>query len=232
RSIRPSVRFVNAKGKYRDWNWHNVWGFWSLVPIIVMAATATVFSYPWANALVYKIVGEEVPRRGGPPAAGDDAPAFAQPDGAARLGYQAVFDRIAADTPGWTSITLREGLPRRRGGPGAGAGISPENDTRPKKRAPQPYSATVKADDSGPAFASTSLVLNPFTGDTLTRSGFGDLSTGRQARFWIRHLHTGYALGWIGQTIAALACIGGCILVYSGFALSWRRFFGKAKPAA
>ncbi|MFH1498817.1 MAG: PepSY-associated TM helix domain-containing protein, partial [Verrucomicrobiota bacterium] len=105
RSIRPSVRFVNAKGKYRDWNWHNAWGFWSLVPIIVMAATGMVFSYPWANALVYKIVGEEVPQRGGPPAAGDDAPAFAQPDGAARLGYDAIFQRIATDTPGWTSIT-------------------------------------------------------------------------------------------------------------------------------
>lgn len=230
RHLRPALKFVGSRGKARDWNWHNVWGFWSLVPIIVMAATGMVFSYPWANALVYRAFGEEAPQRGGPPGGADEMPAFERPAGAAKLDYEAVFQRITADIPGWTSITLREGLPRRRGaGPGAGAGL-PQNgqtETRPQKRQAQPYSATVKGDGLGPAFASTSLVINPFTGDNLTRADFGDLSAGRQARFWVRHLHTGYALGWIGQAIAALACIGGCILVYTGFALSWRRFFGK-----
>ncbi len=230
RHLRPALKFVGAKGKARDWNWHNVWGFWSLVPIIVMAATGMVFSYGWANDLVYRAFGEEAPQRGGPPGGGGGggrAAAFEHPDNAKKLGYQAVFDRITADIPGWTSITLREGLPRRRSGPGAGADITPENDSRPKKRGEQPYSATVTGDDLGPIFASTSLVINPYTGDSLSHDDFDDLSNGRKARFWVRHLHTGYALGWFGQTLAALACIGGCILVYSGFALSWRRFFGK-----
>ena len=30
---------------------------------------------------------------------------------------------------------------------------------------------------------------------------------------------------------AGLACLGGCVLVYTGFALSWRRFFGKGSSA-
>jgi uncharacterized iron-regulated membrane protein len=63
----------------------------------------------------------------------------------------------------------------------------------------------------------------------LKREGFADLSAGRQLRSWTRFLHTGQALGWGGQFIAGLACLGGCFLVYTGFALSWRRFFGKKK---
>jgi len=75
--------------------------------------------------------------------------------------------------------------------------------------------------------ATTALTLNPFTGDILKREGFADFSTGRQIRTWSRFLHTGQALGSPGQLLAGLACLGGCFLVYTGLALSWRRFFGR-----
>jgi uncharacterized iron-regulated membrane protein len=74
--------------------------------------------------------------------------------------------------------------------------------------------------------------VNPFTGDIIRRESFADLSTGRQVRTWTRFLHTGEALGWAGQAIAGLACLGGCFLVYTGFALAWRRFFGKPAVVA
>jgi sulfite reductase (NADPH) flavoprotein alpha-component len=41
---------------------------------------------------------------------------------------------------------------------------------------------------------------------------------------WVRGLHTGEALGFAGQTIAGLASLGGCFLVWTGFAMAWRRF--------
>jgi uncharacterized iron-regulated membrane protein len=51
--------------KARDFNWHHVFGIWSAIPLAIVVATATVFSYPWANDLVYRVVGEEPPARGG-----------------------------------------------------------------------------------------------------------------------------------------------------------------------
>ena len=53
------------RGKARDFNWHNVIGFWSAVPLFIVVLTAMPISFPWANALVYRAVGEEPPQQGG-----------------------------------------------------------------------------------------------------------------------------------------------------------------------
>jgi len=223
RVLRPSLWFTGARGKARDWNWHNVYGFWSLPVLVVLIVSAVVISYPWASNLVYRAVGEEPPSRPGPPVAANGAPPRVEspPDGAERLTYAQAFDRIASAYPDWTVITLREGLPRRRGAP------APKADAG----AVQPYSATLRSDDGAPPFASTQIVLHPFTGELLSASGYADLSLGRKLRTWLRFLHTGQALGWPGQLIAGLASLGGCVLVYTGFALSWRRFFGRRAKA-
>ena len=42
-------------GKARDFNWHNVFGVWALVPLFFIVLTALPMSYPWANDLVYKM---------------------------------------------------------------------------------------------------------------------------------------------------------------------------------
>ena len=93
-------------------------------------------------------------------------------------------------------------------------------------------SITVREPGSWPRTAITILILNPYTGDILKREGFADLPASRQIRTWTRFLHTGQAVGWIGQLVAGLACLGGCVLAYTGFALAWRRFFGKKKSSA
>lgn len=184
-----------------------------------------------------------------------------------KLTYADALARLQAETPGWTQITLREGLPQRRGAPAANASANPSaapgqgpaagtgenaranpaptpvaDNAAPARqgprdgsgragRAPQPYSATIKADDSSPAFASTAVVLHPYTGEVLDRSGYADQTAARKVRSWLRYLHTGEALGWPGQLVAGLACVAGCLLVYTGFALSWRRFFHRKTPA-
>jgi uncharacterized iron-regulated membrane protein len=43
-------------------------------------------------------------------------------------------------------------------------------------------------------------------------------------RTWLRFIHTGEAGGFVGQTIAGIASAGACVLVWTGLALSWRRF--------
>jgi uncharacterized iron-regulated membrane protein len=98
--------------------------------------------------------------------------------------------------------------------------------------APQPLTVIIREAGSWPRTATTTLTLNPFTGETLKREGYADLTAARQIRAWTRFLHTGQALGWSGQLVAGLACLGGCFLVYTGFALSWRRFFGRRPKTA
>ena len=86
----------------------------------------------------------------------------------------------------------------------------------------------IKQPGAWPRTATTTAVMNPYTGAIIRQENFADQSTGRQIRSWTRFLHTGEALGWMGQAIAGLASLGGCFLVYTGFALAWRRFFVKA----
>ncbi|HEX3134894.1 MAG TPA: PepSY-associated TM helix domain-containing protein, partial [Planctomycetota bacterium] len=45
-----------------------------------------------------------------------------------------------------------------------------------------------------------------------------------RARAVARLGHTGELFGTVGQAIGLIACLAGCVLVYTGFALSWRRF--------
>ena len=261
RALKPSLWFTDAKGKARDWNWHNVLGFWFLPVIVVLSATGMVISYRWAGDLAFRVAGETPPSAPGPAAAPTQEFKIERPEGAKKLTYAEALSRIQAASPGWTEITLREGLPQRRGpgtppagqgqpagqaaatatsaAPSAPAGASstasaspppperPSGERRGSGRAPQPYSATVKADDGSPAFATTQLVIHPFSGETLSRSGYAEQSTGRKIRTWLRYLHTGQALGWFGQLLAGLACVAGCVLVYTGFALSFRRFFRR-----
>lgn len=201
-----SLWFVRStSSKARDWNWHNVIGFWLLIPISVMALTGMVISYRWAGNLVYQAVGEEPPVRRGPPGSGSDSGGNRGESGRAPTdppSLTSIYTAVIADQPNWKSISLR--LP-----------------------AASNSSVSVKVPDSWPRTASTTLTVTD--GQITARSDFSDLSTGSQIRTWSRFLHTGQALGWWGQLIAGLGCLGGCFLVYTGFALSWRRFFPRRK---
>ena len=90
---------------------------------------------------------------------------------------------------------------------------------------------SVKAHDQRPRFSQTQLTLDPKTFAITKKETYADQNAGRKVRSWTRFLHTGEALGPVGQFIAGLASLGGVVLVYTGFALAIRRFFGK-KPKA
>lgn len=110
-------------------------------------------------------------------------------------------------------------------------GASPRGTESAEPRGPQAATATVRIAGTWPRTATTTLSLDPFTGAVLKREGYADLGAARQIRSWTRFLHTGEALGWGGQLVAGLACLGGLFLCYTGFALSWRRFFKRKSPA-
>lgn len=224
RTLRPSVWFVRAQGKARDWNWHNVIGVWALPVLIVLTASGMVISYRWASDLVYRTVGETPPAQRGPGAASSAGPVRVNPPhpGATPLGPAAWLAAAEGAIPGWETLTLRFG------GPGRGRGASAGTESA----GPSPVMIQVRELDRFPTFASTTLALDPFTGAVLERTPFSALTPGRQARMWMRWLHVGQGFGWGGQLIAGLACIGGLVLVYTGFALACRRFFGGRRSGS
>lgn len=239
-------------GKARDFNWHNVIGLWSAPILIVLTLTAVPISFRWGGNLIYQLTGEKAPTQPGPGAApAGPAVEIKRPTPDARpLGYDAIVAQVQQDFPRWEQISLRSGGLQRGPRPTAGAPAgntlttaprdNPANAAEPRRErtagegraAPQPLTVTIREAGSWPRTATTTLTLNPFTGETLSRSGYADLSAARRIRSWTRFLHTGEALGLAGQFVAGLACLGGCFLVYTGFALSWRRFFGRKDPAA
>ena len=68
------------------------------------------------------------------------------------------------------------------------------------------------------------LVLDRTTGTVAKWEPFEAQSRGRQWRTWMRFAHTGEYYGLPGQTIAMLVTAGSTVLVWTGLALTLRRF--------
>ena len=190
-------------GKARDFNWHNVIGFWSFTPLFIIVLSAVVISYQWAGNLVYRAVGENPPAQRGtgqPP--GNAGP---QRGGAARReaavdNLDGLWARAAQQVPGWRSVSLR--MP-----------TSPD----------APLTFTIDQGAGGQPHKRAQLTLDRKTGEVLRWEPFSSYTTGRKLRSFLRFAHTGEVAGFGGQTIAGLASLGGVFLVWTGIALALRR---------
>ncbi len=200
-------------GRARDWNWHNVVGFWCLLPLLLIVITGVIMSYAWANNLLYRMTGnspvpqgpgaaQSVAARGpGPARERSLEPGASKSAGAAPQGLDKAFSRAGLQVPGWTSISLR--LPDRVASP-LMLSIDRGNGGRPDLR--------------------SQLTLDPAGGEILRWEPFTGYHRGRQLRAWARFSHTGEAAGLPGQTLAAMASVGASLLVFTGLSLGLRRF--------
>ena len=188
-------------GKARDFNWHNAIGLWSAIPLAVVIASGTVISYPWASDLVYRVAGETPPAR---PAA---APPSAPPAGIPNRGpdttpasLDAAWPRVLQQVEGWRAISVR--IPS---GSARAAAFTIDRGTggQPQKR--------------------DTLTVDTRSGEVVKWEPFSSLSAGRRLRSYMRFGHTGEVWGLTGQTIAALASLGGAVLVWTGISLAIRR---------
>src|SRR5690606_26290604 len=73
-------------------------------------------------------------------------------------------------------------------------------------------------------FARSTLTLTTATAEVAKWEPYSDRNSGQQLRLWMRFTHTGESFGFVGQLIGFVACLGGALLVYTGVALSVRRF--------
>lgn len=213
---KASVRAVawfrgGLAGKARDFNWHNTIGLWSAIPLAVVVACAVPMSFSWGNDLVFRLAGEEPPKRpAGPPGGGSGGGRGATTaDSAAWRGLDAAFARARTQVEGWRSLTVRV--------PGS-----------PKA----PLVVTIDSGTGGQPQRRGQLTVDRETGAVSKWEPFAANSAGRRARLWTRFLHTGEALGLAGQLVAGIASLGATVLVWTGLALAFRRFFGKVPAAA
>lgn len=208
RHLRPVTLFRGGLGgRARDWNWHNVIGFWCALPLFWVVLTGVVMSYPWANNLLYRITGSTLERREGSPQEG------ARREGGRREGGRRdarpaepdtdrLWNRAQQQVPGWRSITLRS--------------MGPSGPT---------LSFSIDESDGGRPDTRSQLILDRKTGAVVRWERFEGYSLGRQVRSWFRWIHTGEAGGLLGQTIAAIASAGAVVLVWTGIALALRRLY-------
>jgi uncharacterized iron-regulated membrane protein len=203
-------RYPSAKA--RHYNWHHVMGIWMALPLLAITLTGAVFSYSWANALVYAAFGESVPSRGGPsaaPGAETDAPRplAGEPAALDALVALAVAEagqgrRIAVTLPEPDAPTVQIAVDH-------GNGVQPGRIAR----------LDVRRDGSG-----------------LAAIAPDQRSAASNARRFIRFLHTGEVYGLIGQTLAGLASLFAALLVYTGVCLGvarlWRMIRDRRARAA
>jgi uncharacterized iron-regulated membrane protein len=233
---------TGLRSRARDFNWHNVIGFWSFVPLAVVVASATVISYPWASNLVYRVFGEEPPPRQAP---GGGAPG----GGAAAAGGGSRGEAARAEGRGGEGArgegprvegARGEGASRREGAPGGGgdvlAGTGPLvaqaqgkvagwrtiTMTIPKA-ADAPVVFNIDRGSGGQPQKRASLTLERGTGREVKWQPFAAGTRGARTRSVLRFAHTGEVLGIPGQTIAGLVSLGAAVLVWTGLWLSFRR---------
>jgi uncharacterized iron-regulated membrane protein len=184
--------------KARDFNWHNVIGIWSAVPLVIVVAGALPISYPWASNLVYRIAGDM------PPAA-PAAPQQRQTD------QPVVYEMSGVDTA-WTEAQSQ--IPAWRA-----------MTTRFATSSNAPVVISVDEGYGGQPQKRTTFTIDRASGTVTKVEDFGSLTAGRRLRSWLRFAHTGEIYGLTGQTVAGLASAGGAVLVYTGIALAVRRLF-------
>ncbi|MYH29376.1 MAG: PepSY domain-containing protein [Acidobacteria bacterium] len=195
-------------GRARDFNWHNVIGFWSAVPLAVIVFSGATISYQWAADVVHRLAGDTPPFQASPrpwESAAQDDPPVASDQAPPLLALQALAAKAGAETPDWRTLTID--LP---------ASVH------------EPVVVAVDRGTGRQPSRSEDLLFDRATGELVARAGYPTFSRGFKIRRWLRFAHTGEVYGVIGQTIAGITSLGVAVMVWTGLAMSWRRFFGSA----
>jgi uncharacterized iron-regulated membrane protein len=237
-----TVPSFKLKGRARDWNWHNTVGFWAAPLLLVTTSTGAIISYRWAGDLLFVLTGNEPPPRpqeGGKPAGegrmavqerkkesgrdhgsrekeaargrpGREGAKGNSGETSPRASLDSLFARATAQVPTWSTISLR--LPRKGGDPATASILEPGFTGR---------------------YARSQLSLDAVSAAVVRWEPYAEQNLGRRLRSWVVPLHTGRAGGPVGQFLALLSAAAAALLVWTGLAMAWRRFFKPGpRPAA
>ncbi|HEX6133878.1 MAG TPA: PepSY-associated TM helix domain-containing protein [Longimicrobiales bacterium] len=183
------------RAKARDFNWHNVIGFWSFGPLLLILTSAVVISYGWAGALIERAAADPVTRT----AVQASVPSPPVDAGRELRHGELMLSRARAQALDWRSITLQ--LPVRSGAVrlliDSGTGGQPQRQAQ--------------------------LTVAAATGDIVAWEPFSSGARAERVQSVLRFLHTGEVLGLAGQTVAGLVSAGAVLMVWTGASLAVRR---------
>lgn len=224
------------RGKARDFNWHNSLGFWSAIPLAFVIATGAFISYQWPGQWMDRLWGSEkeraaaikamntpeAPAGGAQPRVSGTATITAASEQSSRdssrdraaptltfASLDGMLSAVQQTRPEWQSITITTAAPRDSV---VQLAVAEGNTYRPDLK--------------------TQFFFNAHSGELVRTTNFDSLSASRKIRGWTRFGHTGEIFGVTGQAVATFVSVVGAILVYTGFALGWRRlgaFFRRRK---
>jgi len=209
-ALRSVLWFRRGLGaKARDFNWHNTIGFWSAIPLLLVALSGVFISYKWPGRWLDRALGSPEERAtamsanassaGG--AGGAGAAGGADAAGLPTASIASYLNAAVSARPDWTLITITLPAPDDTT---ASVAVAEGNTYRPDLR--------------------TTLTLDRADAHVLRTRDYASLSASRKIRAWVRFGHTGEVFGLFGQTIATIVSAGGAVLVLTGIALSGRRF--------
>lgn len=200
-NVRSVLWFRSSRGgRARDFNWHNVIGLWCAPILIVLTITGVVMSYPWANALLFRLAGSPPPVAGGGVGRAGQARGGEGRPAPLPENLDAIWSRATDQVPTWRTITAR--IPAR---PNA------------------PVVFTISDGSSWNAFARSQLTVSAADATIAKWEPYDATTRGQKWRGWVRFGHTGELGGLAGQIIAGIACVGAAVLVWTGLALAFRR---------
>ncbi|MDE2663827.1 MAG: PepSY-associated TM helix domain-containing protein [Gemmatimonadota bacterium] len=205
-----------AKGAKRDFNWHQVVGIWSVLPLAVIAATGVATSYPAVGDRVYPTVGNVVP-------------AGAWPAESASEGAGVEREEVEGDEVEGTAIS---GDARRAPDPDLRAALATAEAWAPEWRTlilhmPRPTDPEVRVEvrggRAGQPHRAGRLTLDAATGSVRAWETFADDTPTRRAQQFLRYAHTGEYWGLPGQLLAGLFSLAAALMVWTGLSLAVRR---------
>ena len=164
--------------------------------LIVLTMTAAVISYQWAGNLIFTLTGDEPPKPNA--SQNQNPPQQAQAPFVIPANIDALWATAEKRVPEWKSISVRFPIAKEA-------------------------VFTIDEGTSLNIFGRASLTLDATTAETVKWEPYAEKTSAAQIRSWMRFTHTGESFGIIGQFIGLIACIGGAFLVYTGFALAFRR---------
>ncbi|WP_440874167.1 PepSY-associated TM helix domain-containing protein [Thalassotalea sp. PLHSN55] len=181
----------------RNYQWHNVFGFYMAPILIVLAVTAVFFSYKWPGELLKQYATTPEQSLGQPVKLQSQVKVKSTDQHLSML--QQRF-------PLWQTMSYQY----------------PVADTRTQI-------FTLDMGNGGEPHKRFSVSVDKITSAIVEQQDFEQLSSYRKIRSYIRFLHTGEVFGLVGQTVAGLASLLACLLVYTGVMLSWRRWVNSRK---
>ncbi|MDE0256879.1 MAG: PepSY-associated TM helix domain-containing protein [Gammaproteobacteria bacterium] len=212
RSLAKALLFRRgARGAKRDFNWHQVVGIWSVLPLAAIAATGVTSSYTAVGDRVYPAVGDVVPAGAWPAGSASEGAGIeaAEVEAAAIAGdarrapdpdLRAALATAEAWAPEWRTLILN--MPR---------------PTDPEVR------VEVRGGRAGQPHRSGLLTLDAATGAARTWESFADATPARRAQQFLRYAHTGEYWGLGGQLLAGLFSLAAALMVWTGLSLAVRR---------